>query len=194
MNDNELVNEVVNDRSSVYDDPIVSMSRIALVWSALLDIEIQPWQVPIMLMGLKLVRTSTTPEYSDNSDDIEGYLGIFRKVVGDDMIVARTTQEYLAKTKERTVEKAAEALTPKREPLRCLALHYLPQGGSHDLNAVSVCIKPAGHEGNCAWSLESFILPVAIDLCRQLSHQEDASYWCRDSRHTPHETHTRIIT
>jgi hypothetical protein len=44
---------------------------------------------------LKLVRTSHTPDYSDNSDDIEGYLDIFRKVVGEDMVHARTVSEYL---------------------------------------------------------------------------------------------------
>ena len=42
-------------------------------------------------------RTTQAPNYSDNSDDIEGYLDIFRKIVGDDMIQARSVTEYLEK-------------------------------------------------------------------------------------------------
>ena len=36
------------------------------------------------------------PCYSDNSDDIEGYLDIFRKLVGEDMIHARTVSDFIA--------------------------------------------------------------------------------------------------
>ena len=48
-----------------------------------------------MMMGLKLVRTQNAPDYSDNSDDIEGFLDIFRAIVGDDMVHARTVSQYL---------------------------------------------------------------------------------------------------
>jgi hypothetical protein len=44
---------------------------------------------------MKLVRTKETPNYSDNSDDVEGYLDIFRQLVGDDMIHARTVDDYI---------------------------------------------------------------------------------------------------
>lgn len=91
----DVVTEVVDGRSSVYGDPVDSMKRTAQVWSGILDFEVRPDQVPLMLMGLKLVRTSECPEYSDNSDDLEGYLGMFRKVVGDDMVHARSVSEYL---------------------------------------------------------------------------------------------------
>jgi hypothetical protein len=49
------------------------------------------------LIGMKLVRTKETPDYSDNSDDVEGYLDIFRKLVGKDMVHARTVNEYIEK-------------------------------------------------------------------------------------------------
>jgi hypothetical protein len=57
--------------------------------------------VPLFMMGLKLVRTAQCPDYSDNSDDIEGWLGIFRQVIGDDMIEARLVSEYLEKKATR---------------------------------------------------------------------------------------------
>ena len=42
-----------------------------------------------------MLRRQHTPDYSDNSDDIEGYLDIFRTLVGDDMVHARSVEEYL---------------------------------------------------------------------------------------------------
>ena len=41
------------------------------------------------------MRADQTPDYSDNSDDIEGYLDIFRKIVGEDMIHARSVSDYV---------------------------------------------------------------------------------------------------
>jgi hypothetical protein len=48
-------------------------------------------------MGYKILRAQHTPDYSDNSDDIEGYLDIFRELVGEDMVHARSVSEYLEK-------------------------------------------------------------------------------------------------
>jgi hypothetical protein len=36
------------------------------------------------------------PDYSDNTDDVEGYLDIARKIVGDDMIQAKTVNDFIA--------------------------------------------------------------------------------------------------
>jgi hypothetical protein len=49
-----------------------------------------------MMAGMKLVRTDVTPDYSDNSDDVDGYMDIFRRLVGEDMVHARTPAEYWA--------------------------------------------------------------------------------------------------
>ena len=89
------VNEVVDKRVSVYGDPVEGHIRIAEVWSGILGFKVEPYQVPLCMMGMKLVRTSVTPDYADNSDDVEGYLDIFRQMVGKDMIHARDTKEYL---------------------------------------------------------------------------------------------------
>jgi hypothetical protein len=71
------------------------------MWSAILDHEVQPVEVPLMLMAHKLIRTAEAPDYSDNSNDIEGYLNIFRQIVGEDMVHASSVSEYVAKKEER---------------------------------------------------------------------------------------------
>ena len=89
--------EVVDGRTSVYGDPTKTFSRIAEVWSGILGHTVNATDVPLCLIGLKIIRTVEAPDYSDNSDDIEGYLDIFRKIVGDDMVHARSVKEYLEK-------------------------------------------------------------------------------------------------
>jgi hypothetical protein len=95
--------QIVDSRVSVYGEPVSQMAQIAQIWSAILGKEhvLQAHHVPLFMMGLKLVRTAQCPDYSDNSDDIEGWLGIFRQVIGDDMIEARLVSEYLEKKATR---------------------------------------------------------------------------------------------
>ncbi len=91
------MNEIVNERAATYGDPIEMYTRSAAVVSGILGTEVQPWQVPLIMAGLKLVRTSITPDYSDNSDDVDGYMDIFRTLMGEDMIHARSAAEYQAR-------------------------------------------------------------------------------------------------
>lgn len=90
------VGELIDGRVDVYGDPVTGFVRHAQVWSGILGHEVQPWQVALCMIGYKLVRTSITPDYSDNSDDVDGYLDIFRQLLGDDMVQARDTAAYLA--------------------------------------------------------------------------------------------------
>lgn len=96
---NEVVNEVIDGRRGIYGEPTDTFPRIAVMWSALLGEEdaVQPWHVPLMFIAAKMIRTVQAPDYSDNSDDIEGYLAIFRELIGEDMVHARSTTEYLEK-------------------------------------------------------------------------------------------------
>lgn len=89
--------EVIDRRVQVYGNPIETFARIAQVWSGIIGHEIQPVEVPLMMAGMKMVRAQVMPDYSDNSDDIDGYLDIFRKIVGEDMIHARTVNEFIEK-------------------------------------------------------------------------------------------------
>ena len=95
----EVVGEVIDGRKGVYGEPTDTFPRIAVMWSALLGKEdvVQSWHVPLMFIAAKMIRTVQAPDYSDNSDDIEGYLAIFRELIGDDMVHARSVTEYLEK-------------------------------------------------------------------------------------------------
>lgn len=93
--DSQNVKELIDRRIEVYGEPVAAFARIAEVWSGILGHHINATDVPLCLIGLKAVRTQITPDYSDNSDDIEGFLDIFRKIVGSDMIHARLVSEYL---------------------------------------------------------------------------------------------------
>lgn len=93
--------EVIDGRVSVYGEVIPAFTRQAQAISAVLNHEVQPWEVPLIMIAIKMIRTTEAPDYSDNSDDIEGYLGIFRQLIGEDMIEARSVKEYVAKRMER---------------------------------------------------------------------------------------------
>lgn len=94
--DGEL-GELIDRRVQVYGNPVETFARIAQVWTGIIGHEIQPWEVPLMMAGMKMVRADVMPDYSDNSDDIDGYLDIFRKIIGPDMIHARTVNEFIEK-------------------------------------------------------------------------------------------------
>ena len=91
-----LLGEVIDRRRQVYGDPGETFPRVAQIWSGLLGTEVQAWQVPLLMAAYKMLRTSVMPEYSDNSDDIDGYMDIFRELMGDDMIAARSVEEFIA--------------------------------------------------------------------------------------------------
>lgn len=94
----DIVSEVIDGRRGVYGEPTDTFARMATMWSAILgkSEEVQAWHVPLMFIAAKIIRTAECPDYSDNSDDIEGYLAIFREIIGEDMVHARSVDEYLA--------------------------------------------------------------------------------------------------
>lgn len=98
----DLQEELIEGRRSVYGQPRDTFPRIAQVWSGIVGHEITPEMVPLMMIGHKLVRAVIAPDYSDNSDDVDGYLAIFRELVGPDMINARSVEEYLLQKLGRT--------------------------------------------------------------------------------------------
>jgi hypothetical protein len=97
----DVTEELVDDRLSTYGEVVPTFARIAQVWSGILDHEVQPYHVPLLMAGLKLVRAEVSPCYSDNSDDVDGYVKIFREIIGPDMIEARSVKEYLEKLEAR---------------------------------------------------------------------------------------------
>ncbi len=72
VNPDGAADEIVDGRRSVYGDVTESMSRVAEVWSGIIGSPVHAWQVPLLMVGLKLVRTNDARDYSDNSDDVDG--------------------------------------------------------------------------------------------------------------------------
>lgn len=110
---NDVTDEIVDKRRGVYGEVVPSFTRVAEVWSGIIGHHINPADVPLMMIGLKLVRTQITPDYSDNSDDVDGYLEIFREIIGDDMIHARTVDQYL---EQKYSQENPAALMPEPMP------------------------------------------------------------------------------
>ena len=87
---------IVRGRASVYGDPATSFAKVAKVWEGVLGVPVTAVHVALCMAGLKLVRAGETPDYSDNLDDIEGYVSIVREILGDELIHARSVEEYLS--------------------------------------------------------------------------------------------------
>ena len=92
-----VLGEVIDRRMQVYGRPTIAFSEIAEMWSVYLGVPISAYQVTILMILMKIVRSKTSPDYSDHIDDIKGYADLFEKVMGEDLIKARTVNEYIEK-------------------------------------------------------------------------------------------------
>lgn len=79
MHDNER-DAILQEREKQWGDAVSTHVRIAQVWSAILDYDIRPHQVALMMAGLKLVRASINPTEPDSVKDARGYLGIAQEI------------------------------------------------------------------------------------------------------------------
>lgn len=93
--DRGVLSEVIDERVQVYGEVVPSFARVAQIWSGILDHEVSAADVALCMMGYKILRSQISPDYSDNSDDIAGYLDIFRTIIGNDMVQARSVDEYI---------------------------------------------------------------------------------------------------
>lgn len=73
----DLVNQ---DRQKDYDHPYDNFTRIAKIWSAILDIEVTAEQVALCMVGVKIARESYQHK-PDNVVDGVGYFLTLAKVV-----------------------------------------------------------------------------------------------------------------
>jgi hypothetical protein len=97
----EEAQNLLDSRLAVYGERVENMTRVAQVFSGILGMEVRPDQVPLLMVGYKTVRASQTPDYEDNVKDIEGYALMFREIIGDNMIAAVNTDEYLLEKSRR---------------------------------------------------------------------------------------------
>jgi Domain of unknown function (DUF6378) len=117
-NNNNEAQELLDSRLAVYGERKKNMENVAKVFSGILGIEVRPDQVPLLMVGYKTVRASQTPDYEDNVKDIEGYSLMFREIIGEDMIAAVNTDEYLAEKRRRTAPTVAELADLRAEQRR----------------------------------------------------------------------------
>ena len=97
MTENNETLALLDSRRAVYGDRVNNMERTAQIWSALLGVKIEDWQVPLMMSAYKMLRTFETPDYSDNSDDIDGWKRMYVEVMAANhggIVQARTVEEY----------------------------------------------------------------------------------------------------
>ena len=100
MTDN--VGELLTQRGNQWGDAVGTHVRIAQVWSGILDHEVQPVQVALMMEGLKLVRASINPADLDSFHDAQGYSRIAELIAGH-----RTSLDDKQATEPSDFEKAA---------------------------------------------------------------------------------------
>jgi hypothetical protein len=63
---------ICGDRQTLYGEPFEHFTMVALVWSARLNFDIQPWQVPLLMADLKMCRLFSNP-HDDGFVDLVGY-------------------------------------------------------------------------------------------------------------------------
>lgn len=80
MNRTDVLNEAIEltngDRNNTHGDPLPNHARIALIWSAILEIEVTPTQVALCMAGMKLARMSYQPSNIDSAIDGAAYFAI----------------------------------------------------------------------------------------------------------------------
>ena len=67
---------IVGDREDDYGEAHKNFSDIAALWSVVLGVDVQPWQVAACMSQLKLARAIKTPTYADSWVDMAGYVGL----------------------------------------------------------------------------------------------------------------------
>ena len=75
------VEQLLNDRGSVYGPPEVNHRRIAALVSAYLEHEITAEQAAMIVLLVKVARLIQTPDHQDSIDDIIGYAECYRQIV-----------------------------------------------------------------------------------------------------------------
>ena len=69
----ELIN---GDRAEDYGDAYDNHLRIAQMWSAILDADVTPHHVAMMMIALKISRLANQPEHTDSWIDVCGYAAL----------------------------------------------------------------------------------------------------------------------
>ena len=69
----QTAQQAVQDRGKNYGDVTLNHKRIAAMWSVILEWDVEPEQVAMMMIALKIARLMETPDHQDSWVDIAGY-------------------------------------------------------------------------------------------------------------------------
>jgi len=90
----QAANDAVNGpRQQTYGDPKQNFGLAAVIWSQILGVEVDPDQVALCMIGLKISRLTETPNHPDSWADIAGYAALGAEVAsaGDGAILGVVT-------------------------------------------------------------------------------------------------------
>lgn len=120
--------ELLDSRRALYGDVTVNMNAVAKMVNGYLDgvelrtgkRELEGIDFAMIMVLYKTYRFAVSPTYGDNLDDVEGYTRMIRQIMGDDLIAAKTPDEYF-RTLNLREAKVMGAKTPSLEPniLKC---------------------------------------------------------------------------
>lgn len=66
-------NDILTEREEVYGDPVVMHEKIARLWSAILEVDIEATDVALMMIAMKVARAKRSPGHEDSMIDVRGY-------------------------------------------------------------------------------------------------------------------------
>ena len=88
MNRDELLREAAEliavARDEVYGDPLANHQRIADLWSAILDVDVEPEEVVLCMIAVKMSRLCSTITHEDSWVDIAGYAALGSEITDED--------------------------------------------------------------------------------------------------------------
>ena len=70
-------------RDEVYGDPLTNHQRIADLWSAILSINVEPEEVVLCMIAVKMSRLCNTFDHKDSWVDIAGYAALGGEICND---------------------------------------------------------------------------------------------------------------
>jgi len=79
----EEIAGILTDREDQYGAPERLFREIARVWSMILSFEVEPEQVALCMMGVKLARLSRNWSHADSIRDVAGYAAILSQLVSE---------------------------------------------------------------------------------------------------------------
>ncbi len=74
---------ILADREDQYGRPTTLFDEIARIWTVILSFEIEPEQVALCMVGVKLARLSHNWSHADSIKDVAGYAAILSQLVNE---------------------------------------------------------------------------------------------------------------